>query len=220
MNLPLLNYWMSCWILIPLSLNYYISNFLSCSTKSWICYIYSKCSINTVAWMEMLLFQHVTHSRHLSYFLDYMTHWTIRCTEVLEKKNRKKNLKQKMGSCSCLLWPCSTPQPPSPCSKSGKLHLDCKTHPHFPPKFGGGESRSYSLKNMIYCTTGNRLIYRMQWWEKMGKYETKNYFVGKIQIKKYYNAFQAHSCPFFESSCPFLPLNLCLQLSSVLTQGT
>ena len=32
-------------------------------------------------------------------------------------------------------------------SEPGKLHSDCKAHPHFPPKFGG-KGESYSPKNM------------------------------------------------------------------------
>ena len=43
------------------------------------------------------------------------------------------------------------PLPCPPSSGPGKLHSDCKTHPHFPPKFGEG-SASYSLKNTAINT--------------------------------------------------------------------
>ena len=54
---------------------------------------------------------------------------------VSEEENRKKPTKQTKK-------PYSTAAPSQP----GKLHLDYKTHPHFPPKFGGGcvlQSRNY-----------------------------------------------------------------------------
>ena len=39
-----------------------------------------------------------------------------------------------------------TPFHPPPPSEPGKLHLDYKTHPYFPPKWGGA---SYSPKNTV-----------------------------------------------------------------------
>ena len=42
----------------------------------------------------------------------------------------------------------TVPNPPTP-HESGKLHLDYKTHPHFPPKLGVGMCVSYSLKNTV-----------------------------------------------------------------------
>lgn len=89
---PLLNHWMSCWILdriMPFSkflyylyqylplwslflfiwiikfMNLYLLSTVLYFTKSRMCCAHSKCSINIVSWMRMLLFQHVTHSRYL-----------------------------------------------------------------------------------------------------------------------------------------------------------
>ena len=80
------------------------------------------------------------------YFSDYETHWTIRRPQVLEEENRGKK---------------PTPPLPPPTSESGKLHLDYKTHPHFPPKFGG--SASYSPKNMVnhdHCFDPKEVSYK------------------------------------------------------------
>ena len=46
---------------------------------------------------------------------------------------------------------CSTTALPS---EPGKLHLDYKTHPHFPPKFVGWGGVSYSPKNTVYSNCG------------------------------------------------------------------
>ena len=85
----------------------------------------------------LMLWDKMFYKYQLPYFSDYMTHWTIRCTKVLEEENRKKKK------------PASSPPPPPPAPrKPGKLHSDYTTHPPFPPKFGG-KSASYSLKNTV-----------------------------------------------------------------------
>ena len=58
-------------------------------------------------------------------FSDYKTHWTIRHTQVLEEENREKKTLST-----------ATPLPSPP---HAQVHLDYKTHPPFPPKFGGGK---------------------------------------------------------------------------------
>ena len=90
----------------------------------------------------------ISGSFHWTYFLNYMTHQTIRRTLVLEEENRKKNLKQKMWSCSWLLQCCSTP-PTHTHSEPGKLHSDYKAHPLFLPNLGGA---SYSPKTTVMCS--------------------------------------------------------------------
>ena len=78
------------------------------------------------------------HSQHQ---LTHRACQTIRRTLVLEE-NREKNFETK-NEVKYLI----TSFKAESCSKPGKLHSDCKTHPHFPPKFG--VSASYSLKNMV-----------------------------------------------------------------------
>ena len=64
-------------------------------------------------------------------FWIYCIFQTIRHTQVLEEENRKKNFWSKKCKIfnnikNIIFHQCKS-----------KLHLDYKTHPHFPPKFGG-----------------------------------------------------------------------------------
>ena len=71
---------------------------------------------------------------YIPHFLDYKTHWTIRCTQVLEEENRKK-----------------TPiplLPPPPASQVSYIRTIRCTPIFLPNLVGGGGSASYSLKNM------------------------------------------------------------------------
>ena len=78
----------------------------------------------TIHWIESLFWR----GKELSYFLDYKTHLGF----TGGKQENK---------------PHSTAEPPPTPSEPGELHLDYKTHPHFLPKFGGGEVHLIVRKN-------------------------------------------------------------------------
>lgn len=61
--LPLWSLFLFTWIIK--FMNLYLLSTVLYFTKSRMCCAHSKCSINIVSWMRMLLFQHVTHSRYL-----------------------------------------------------------------------------------------------------------------------------------------------------------